>query len=84
MKKLLSTIAMLVLVCTYTFVCADATKELTFQGVEWFSTPNETISKLKPPKGLILPEFGKPFPMKYVKGLDDFIIDADTGTYESF
>ena len=37
----------------------------------------------KAPEGLIRPEYGKPFPMKYIKGMEDFIIDEKTNTYES-
>ena len=33
-------------------------------------------------QGLIRPEYGKPFPMKYVRGMGDFVIDENTAIYD--
>ena len=47
MKKLLALLTLIVLLFSCTVVYADGTKELTFQGVHWFTSPDEAIKSLK-------------------------------------
>ena len=79
MKKLLAVLTLIVLLFSCTVVYADGTKQLTFQGVPWYSTPDEAIKFLKN-SGFV--DNGASVPSVQVTAKDGSSFYSHIGTYK--